>query len=252
MPILACPLCLLLIAGCQSSPTIRTMPVARHSTPAAPAPAKSTAKTPAPAKAPEKAPAKAPTKAESKKPKPAGSSAIPVVPTVDNSIKYSVQAIGADAKTRVELTPQADQLIVDIYSQSGKGALSLQLASGEMPRRIILRMHQQKFFSIRILADSILFYDLNTSTLNETQQVVLFGQPTYITPEHACWVDVTQGMVNNETVYQVSLPPVLIGHPKKGDKLGLVWTGYNEAPAAPAVPAPAVPAVPTVPAITPR
>lgn len=234
------PFSCLLLPGCGSSPTIRTMPVARHPTPIVSQPARSKGdlvKPTAELMKSETEPVKsavAPVRPSVKKPKPdSAPSAIPVVPVADKTVKYTVQTLGSDANTRVELTPQADQLIVTVYAKSGKGGFSLQLLSGAMPRRIVLRLHQQKLFTLRVWADAVLFYDLNTSLGNETQQVMKAGQATYITSDHACWIDVTQGVVDNEAVYQAVLPPVLIGHPKKNDKLGIAWTGYNEAAATP-------------------
>ena len=208
--------CLLLAAGCQSSSTIQSMPVARHPDSIV--------------KPPKTEPSRPPARPSRTSVRPPATAN----PTTVETVNYNVQPIGADANTRVELTPQPGQLVVDIHSKNGRGSIVLQLLSGNMPRRVIVRLHQQKLFSLRVAAASFLVYDLNTTTNNESQQIVAMGQPTYISPDHACWVEVSLGGKDaSDPVYQAILPPLLIGNPQKNDKLGLAWTGYNGPPAEP-------------------
>ena len=94
---------------------------------------------------------------------------------------------------RVTVENQEAMTVIDIQSPSGIGSLRLDLESGTLPEKILLRLHLAGLEEFRLSSEkiSLLASISNGGGLTDThQRIVSPGVETPITPNHPYWLNI--------------------------------------------------------------
>lgn len=119
----------------------------------------------------------------------AGCATLPAAPAIQPPV-FTVTAAGEGDEVTVSL--EGETAIIDVHSQSGIGQATVELVSGEMPQKIILRLHLKGLERFRLAYDqTVITAQVSSTGGGAMVQTVVSpnGEETPIASDSPFWLD---------------------------------------------------------------
>ena len=115
---------------------------------------------------------------------------------------------GMSAADRIEIQNQEESTLIDVQSPTGIGSARFELEEGDMPARLVVRLHLGGLEDFRISSSSgetTIAASFSTSEVfnRYNQRIILSGREFPITPLHPLWLEMR--VVSEEAARSVPL-----------------------------------------------